>query len=202
MESEKVTLQQEIENSFEMEIIGAYTLNFLIYIQNVYLNQNEDEFKFPYLAKKLLFKDNFEENFKKLWDEATQTIFNEGERADNKYFFDDREVFYERLFEKKLENLMIFHEVHTTFQTWWDSLVGKFTLERSVDAQIQKVYVDLIDHFFKKGEVPQQRLRLHLIFDDYEFGDTASFSYFVVSPLQEFSIRCDELAIRIKESID
>lgn len=201
MKAEREKRQLDIENSFEMEIIGSYTLNFLTYLHNIYLNQTDDDFKFPYLSKQLLFKEDFEEQFKELWDEVTQAIYKDGETADNKYFYDERELFHKRLLEKDIENIMIFHEVHAAFETWWDSFVGRFSLERSVDAEAQKLYGDLTNAFVESNKVPQKRLRIHLVYDACELTDTTVYSYFVIVPIQEFSIQWADLVPKIQESL-
>ena len=43
-----------MENSLVMETDTSFTLNFLIYLQNIYLNQNrnEDDLRFPYFINK------------------------------------------------------------------------------------------------------------------------------------------------------
>ena len=62
----------DVENSLEMETDTSFTLNFLIYIQNIYLNQNrnEDDLRFPYLSTKMVFKEDFEIRYKELWNEV------------------------------------------------------------------------------------------------------------------------------------
>lgn len=56
-----------------MRIDTPYTLNFLIYLQNIYLNQKqrEEQFKFPYLTEMIRFYDDFEMKFKELWEDIS-----------------------------------------------------------------------------------------------------------------------------------
>ncbi len=200
MESENEK-QQTVENSFEMEIEASYTLNFLIYIQNVYLNQNKEDFKFPYLSKKLLFKKDFEKHYIELWDEVTEDLAKGDVSADIKYFYDERELFYQRLLENNIENMMIFFEVYEAFQTWWDSFIGKFTLERSVEEDARKLYIDLENWLLEEGKNPAKRLCIHLIYDECELSIPDIYPYFVIVPIQTFSIRQAELTPLVQKSL-
>jgi len=62
-----------MKNSLLMRIDTPYTLNFLIYLQNIYLNQKqrEEQFKFPYLTEMIRFYDDFEMKFKELWEDIS-----------------------------------------------------------------------------------------------------------------------------------
>lgn len=53
-------------DSFTIHTNTSYRLNFMIYIQNIYLNQheNKENLRFPYIAKQLNFSTDFEDRFK------------------------------------------------------------------------------------------------------------------------------------------
>ena len=56
-------------NSLVIRAEASYALNFLVYLQNIFLNQNnyEEVYHFPYiLTKHLAFEENFEVQFKNL----------------------------------------------------------------------------------------------------------------------------------------
>ncbi len=75
-----------MENSLLMRTEASYTLNFLIYLQNIYLNQNRyDDFKFPYHSSQIAFKKEFEVEFRSLWNKFSQEIA-EHHRNDMKLF--------------------------------------------------------------------------------------------------------------------
>lgn len=52
-------------DSFTIHTNAPHCLNFMIYIQNIYLNQKrKGNLRFPYIAKQFNFSTNFEANFK------------------------------------------------------------------------------------------------------------------------------------------
>ncbi|GKU84063.1 hypothetical protein [Niallia sp. NCCP-28] len=55
-----------MENTLEMRIEASFSLNFLVYIQNIYINQNQnkDQLKFPYIALKYEFPKDFEKRYR------------------------------------------------------------------------------------------------------------------------------------------
>lgn len=64
-------------NSFVMRTDASTSLNFLIYIQNIFLNQirKTNKFKYPtFTLSPSLFKPDFENRFKTLWTDVCQTI--------------------------------------------------------------------------------------------------------------------------------
>lgn len=63
-----------MENEFIIELNSSTDFNFMIYLQNIYLNQSEEmEFlKHPYLPSTLFFTSNFEIEFQKVWKEIVQ----------------------------------------------------------------------------------------------------------------------------------
>ena len=66
-------------DSFTIHTNASHCLNFMIYIQNIYLNQKEKtgNLRFPYIARQFNFSTNFEANFKELWHTLRKQIANE-----------------------------------------------------------------------------------------------------------------------------
>lgn len=58
-----------------MQINTPYTLDFLIYLQNIYLNQKErgEHFKFPYLAENVMFSNDFQSNLVRRYNDENST---------------------------------------------------------------------------------------------------------------------------------
>lgn len=73
-------------DSFTIHTNTPHCLNFMIYIQNIYLNQKgkKENFRFPYIAKTLHFSSDFETNFKELWHSLRKQIAND--RYDLQFF--------------------------------------------------------------------------------------------------------------------
>ena len=83
-------------NSFTIYTNASHCLNFMIYIQNMYLNQKKTgNLRFPYIARQFNFSTNFETNFKELWHSLRKQIANE--RYDLQIFHEENHIFYEKL---------------------------------------------------------------------------------------------------------
>ena len=187
-----------MDNLLEMEIDTSFTLNLLIYIQNIYLNQNEKDLKFPYLSTKMVFKEDFEIKYKELLDEVWQKIFSSNDN-DLKVFYEDKDLFYQKLFENSPENLTSFNEVYKSFKVWWGSFAGQFSMERSIDEIGHTLYVDLTNWLLQRRKTPQNRLRISLIYDECVLANIPFSSYFAVVPIRDFFIKYKELVPRIQE---
>ena len=64
-------------DSFTIYITTPHCLNFMIYIQNIRLNQKRKrKFSLSYIAKTFNFSSDFEVNFKELWHTLRKQITN------------------------------------------------------------------------------------------------------------------------------
>ena len=153
-------------DSFTIHTNTSYCLNFMIYIQNIYLNQheNKENLRFPYIARKLNFSNDFEVNFKELWSTLRKQIANE--KNEMQTFYEGNYRFYEQLFEADLSNEESFKEIVRGFEVWWTSLAGGFSLERSVDEYGQQLYNDLVLYLEQNQIEPLKQLHISLIYDE------------------------------------
>ena len=192
-----------MKNSLVMMRDTSFALNFLIYIQNIFLNQihNEEKVKFPYISTRMAFKSEFEIKYKALWDEISQRI-----RDDNRNgaipFYGERDLFYQRLFMNDEDSLMAYNETYKTFEVWWNSFAGYFTIGRSIDEMEQKLYYDFADLLVQKGTKPQRQLNISLIYDKCLLADTKFTSYFAVLPIRDFFFNYEELVSKLEICID
>lgn len=172
----------------------------MIYIQNIYLNQNrnEDELKFPYLSTKVVFKEEFEEKYKELWDEVLEKLSRDKDN-DLKIFYDNKYLFFQNLFENNTDNKKMFNEVYQAFQIWWNSFAGRFSIERSVDEKSQTLYADLINWLIHREKRPEKRLHISLIYDECTLANIHISSYFAVIPTRYYFINYKELLSRIRK---
>ncbi|MCP1164216.1 MULTISPECIES: hypothetical protein [Bacillus] len=175
-------------DSFTIHTNTSYCLNFMIYIQNIYLNQkeNKENLRFPYIARQLNFSTNFEANFKELWHTLRKQI------TDDKYdlhiFHEEIHIFYKKLFDTQLCNEDSFKELVCSFKVWWTSIVGQLSLERSVSEYTEQLYNDLV-LYVKQNEIePLQQLHISLLYDDCIFAKENISSYSVILPTKTFFI--------------
>ncbi|PFD41162.1 hypothetical protein [Bacillus cereus] len=175
-------------DSFTIHTNASHCLNFMIYIQNMYLNQKEKKgnLRFPYIAKTLYFSSDFETNFKELWHSLRKQIANN--RYDLQIFHEENHIFYEKLFNTQLCNEDSFKELVCSFQVWWTSIVGQLSLERSVDEYGQQLFNDLV-LYLKQNEIePLQQLHISLLYDDCLLVKENISSYSAILPTKTFFI--------------
>lgn len=175
-------------DSFTMYTNASHCLNFMMYIQNMYLNQKEkkENLRFPYIARQFNFSTNFEANFKELWHSLRKQIAND--RYDLQIFHEENHIFYEKLFDTQLCNEDSFKELICSFKVWWTSIIGQLSLERSVDEYGQQLYNDLV-LYLKQNEIePLQQLHISLLYDDCVFITNNTTSYSAILPTKHFFI--------------
>ena len=188
-------------NSLVIRAEASYTLNFLVYLQNIFLNQNnyEPEYRFPYLpSKHFAFEDNFEIHFKELWDQMAQRLADDC-LVDLKIFHDEKERFYLKLFVDSDGSLKDYHEIHQSFHIWARSLAGRFGTERSVDEE--RLYGDLVRLLLQKGISPQRELHISVVYDRFPLGNLEVSPYFTIISIEEFLGQYEDVVARLGNSI-
>jgi hypothetical protein len=191
-----------MEDSLLMRTEAPYALNFLIYIQNIYLNQNRivDDLRFPYYPSKVAFKEEFELAFKSLWDKVSQQI-----SADHsngvKIFYEEKDLFYQSLFVNNSDSLNDFNEIYKSFKVWWDSIAGQFAVERAVDEKGEKLYLELGNLLTKQGIKPQKELNISLVYDECLLVSLEVSSYFAVLPIKHILVNYKETVPKLSECI-
>ena len=189
----------EMTDSFTIYTRMSHCLNFMIYIQNLYLNQKEEKenLRFPYIARKLNFSNDFEANFKKLWSTLRKQIANE--KNEMQTFYEENHIFYEQLFEADLSNEESFKEIVRGFEVWWTSLAGRFSLERSVDEYGQQLYNDLVLYLEQNHIEPLKQLHISLIYDECVLAEENIFSYSAILPIQNFFMNYKDMVTKLSE---
>lgn len=188
-------------DSFIMRTSASYSLNFMVYIQNIYLNQNsseKDEYKFPYIpALNITFQEKFESSYIELWDEITRRI-TAYDVNDTKIFYEDKELFYQSLFVNCDSNLKEFNEIYNTFIIWWESFAGHFAIERSIDEVGQELYADLANILPKKD----RELNISLIYDECPLVGLDLTLDLVIIPIKDFFVKYEVLVSNLRGRIE
>ncbi|MEK5208201.1 hypothetical protein [Psychrobacillus sp. FSL H8-0510] len=188
-------------NSLLITISASYNLNFLIYIQNIYLNQNqsEKECKYPFFPSKIAFNEEFELNYKDLWDEIAERIsISKPQSNDMRIFYEEKDLFYQRLFVIDLENLKKYAEIYKSFQVWWESIAGQLSVERSIDNNIQEIYNQLAISLMKSEIEPQKTLNISLVYEECLLAKTEVSSYFAVLAIRDFILDYKKLVPKLQ----
>ncbi|OOZ80723.1 hypothetical protein BHL35_12505 [Bacillus cereus] len=175
-------------DSFTIHTNAPHCLNFMIYIQNIYLNQKEkkENLKFPYIARQFNFSTNFEANFKELWHSLRKQMAND--KYDSQIFYDENHIFYENLFDNHLCNEELFKELICSFKVWWTSIAGQLSLEWSVSDFSRQLYEDLVLYIKQHQIKPLQQLHISLLYDDCVFVKNNTTSYSAILPTKHFFI--------------
>ena len=188
-------------NSFAMALDPPYTLNFLIYIQNIYLNQiNTKEnyyFKHPYISTKMAFKEDFEANFHDLFDELSQRLLR-NKNDDLVVFNKEIEMIFQRLFKDDSESYNKFKEIYTAFQVWWGSYAGQITLERSIVDLMSDIYRELTNLLQKNQIKPLNHLKINLIYDECVLTNHTLYPYFATISVDEIIFKKEELVFKLQ----
>lgn len=193
-----------MKNPLTMRIDTPYTLNFLIYLQNIYLNQKqrEEQFKFPYLTEMILFYDDFEMKFKELWEDISIKISEDGGNGiDLKIFKDEKNLFYEKLFIPNSDSLKTYNEIYTGFQVWWSSYAGSFSVERAIDDPSHNIYMELTNSLKKNEIEPKKQLIISLIYDECLLNNTVLYSYFIVLSIIDIHANHKDLVLKLQSCV-
>lgn len=192
-----------MEYTLEMRLEASYTLNFLIYIQNIYANQKQsgEEYKYPYMPIVYRFREDFEVRYSELWDKVSKRIA-KNFRDDLTIFYHEKELFYENLFIGSDATGEEFHQIYQCYLAWWNSFAGRFSIERAFDEQVQNIYYDLSDVLAEKRIIPEKQLEISLIYDDCLLADSDSSSYFAVISIRDCYVKYKEIIQKLVICID
>jgi len=191
-------------NSLLLRTDALYSLNFLIYLQNIYLNQNQrgEQFKFPYVTEMIEFYDEFEMKFKELWEDILIKLSKEENNGlDLKIFYEEKNLFYEKLFVPNFDSLKIYNEIYTGFDVWWSSEAGGFSVESVITDPLYNIYMELSNTLTNIGRKPKKQLNISLIYDKCLFGNTMYQPYFAVLYIMDIWGNKEELVPNLQNCI-
>jgi len=187
-----------VETGLLMRTEASPSLNFLIYIQNIYLNQTGtgENNRFPYVPTKVAFAEAFEERFQELWKNVSRKIA-EHPFNDVKILHDKQDIFYQELFENAPDSFNGYREIYKAFNAWWGSFAGGFAVERSMDEMGHTLYLELANSLKQRGIEPRKELQLHLIYDECQLANAETAPYFAVLAIKDFFVANKELVPKI-----
>ena len=67
-----------MEKQLFIETDAPYTLNFMLYVQNIFINQNQstEQLKYPFFSSKVVFNEDFVSEYKDLWNQMIERLSN------------------------------------------------------------------------------------------------------------------------------
>lgn len=185
-------------NEFEIEVVAPYSLNFLIFLQNVYLNQNRKgrDLLFPAITTKMGLRDSFEMKFKEQWNNVLQKLMEDCN--DDLNVYDNKDFFYPKQMREDITQFKLFQQVRTYFSTWWGSFAGQFAIERALDGITETLYIDLQNWLTETGRIPAQRLQICLLYDKVRLTEPHISPYFAVIPIREFFTNYKNVVLQLQ----
>jgi hypothetical protein len=182
---------------------ATYSLNFLVYLHNIFQNQNpsNEDYRFPlFLSKNIAFQEDFSSRFKELWYEVTHKVW-EHPMNDIKMFHGEKDLFYRRLFIEDEESHRVYREIYMSFKVWWDSFAGRFSIERSLNEKGEKLYGDLANSLIELGIAPEKELNISLVYDDCLLTDLVEYQYFMVVSARDFFVEYEKVLAKLQQVI-
>ncbi|MEW8971586.1 MAG: group-specific protein, partial [Mesobacillus sp.] len=127
----------EYQSGFEMEVNAPYSLNYLIAIQNIYLNSKNTDCEsplFPYVDSSTwgILEEEFEETFTQVWEASVQKNSREHMYDHNGVLQFDKQL-YQKLFKNNESGSFGYSESVKFFLAWWNGLHGKIAIEATFD---------------------------------------------------------------------
>lgn len=177
--------QERVHSGFEMEVNAPYSLNYLIYVQNIYLNsknQERDTPLFPYVdsSKWGILDDEFEQTYKEVWVETLNNNYNSGKYDHNGILNFDKALF-QKLFENNGTGFFGYSESVKSFLAWWDGIYGKIAIEGVFDDdRMNKIYRELSESINA-----DKRLKIDLIYDRPVLTGQSESSWYAVLPIED-----------------
>ncbi|MCT2344857.1 hypothetical protein AB9M62_52385 [Bacillales bacterium AN1005] len=188
-----------MERSFLVALEPSHTLNFMIYLQNIYLQQkNTENRKFPYLQTNAIFHEDFEQHFKELWEELTEKMIEDSE-IDSELFVCHKDMFYHRLFISEGEdNKEAYTNIYDSFKVWWESMAGGFSIESSVYIKLDQLYGELTGF---PDTATAERLDIKLIYDQCLLCDSLFYRNFAILSIDDFYMKYKKTIPKLRECV-
>lgn len=179
--------------SFEMEVNAPYSLNYLIFMQNIYLNQFRESGNrplFPYIDHSkwgIIGPSQFRESFRKVWYEEVRKS-TEDWRFGHKKIFCSEKDYFPTLYETNKKGEDGFQESILAFSAWWDSIAGKIAIEKVFDDEnMQKLYLELSSA--ARTTETHNRLKIDLIFDKIRLSDFTCAPWYSVVSIEDIFLK-------------
>lgn len=188
-----------MKNMLLMNTEAPISLNFLVYVQNIFLNRNRNrnELKFPYITSNFEFREDFEIHFRELWNVVSKRI---AEHPIN-FLEDEKNIIYQGLFAQDENTLNEYNEIYRSFIVWWRSIAGGFSVERSVDEIGQQIYADLGSFLLEKEIQPQKEFIISYIYDECLLVELEPSSYYAVVSINDCFMSYNGLIQKLQNSI-
>lgn len=189
-------------NQLNLEVTAPYSLNYLIFIQNLFLNNNSNNNlqplfpNFNSLSWGILPQEKFNAKFKEIWNEVIYKNV-QNQYYDSNGVLENDSSFYRQLFDRNVNGEFGFSESVKLFLSWWNRFYGKIAMERLFESEGgQEIYNELSKSLIYLNN---NQFKINIIYDKQRlFSTTSSLSYAVL-PIQELFFNRTEIVSNLLE---
>lgn len=154
------------KQNLQLEIQTPFSLNFLIYVQNCFLNTTKkyESPKFPYIPSEdglglLLNHEEFANIFNEIWNEV---LLNYNQIQDKNNNNEKNQLLVQSLFTNQEK----FNEFFMSFSAWWKGLTGQLALQNFLsNEKIDKLYENLQEVYKINSDI-EKNITIYLIYDN------------------------------------
>lgn len=191
-------------NQLNLETTAPYSLNYLIFIQNLFLNNNSNnnpQSSFPNFHSSswgILPKQRFDIKFKEIWNEVIYKNV-QNQYYDSNGVLENDELLYRQLFDRNINGEFGFSESVKLFLSWWNGLYGKIAIERLFDSGGgQEIYNELSKSLILSN-LNNSQFKINIIYDKQRLLSTTSSLAYAVVPIQELFLNRTEIVSNLLE---
>lgn len=193
-------------NNLLLKVDSPYSLNYLVFVQNVFLNKRDGSNHFPSIDSSkwsLLQQDEFQVKFKSIWDEVIRKNIQSPHYDYNGVLESDAPL-YRQLFEGNENGEYGFSESIKLFQSWWGNIFfGKGAMEIVYEAEGSRIYDELAMALKSKNLIlPNNQLTIMLLYDKQTIVDKNVMPYHYVLPIEELFVNKSNIVANILKDLN
>ncbi|WP_217592960.1 hypothetical protein [Cohnella sp. GbtcB17] len=189
-------------SNFIITSFAPYSLNYLVYIQNLFLSSKGEANKFPSTNANwgLLEEKLFYDVFRAVWSEMVERL-SQNHLCDHNGIIETERELFQQLFNQGSEGKEGFEESKNSFYAWFSSLAGQITIERASD-HMMYYEIDIYNKLSSKiniSNTTNHDLLISLIYDDCSLGISESFYWHSIVSLRDLYIDKKSLVPQIAD---
>ncbi|MEC1155661.1 hypothetical protein [Cytobacillus horneckiae] len=203
-------INEPSNTELNLVIEAPYSLNYLIFIQNIYLNndskcENSNRL-FPYLDSSkwgLLEQKKFSIKFNEVWNEVVHKNNKDQLYEHNGVLYDDSQLF-KQLFESDSKGEVGFSESVKLFMSWWDEVFGKMAISRVYETEGSDIYNEFLKAIqSNQCTITNNRFNIDLIYDKNSIvKSTNTPSYYYIMPIQDLFFNRENIVPELLKCLD
>lgn len=193
-------------NNLILKVASSYSLNYLIFVQNIFLNNRDGSKHFPSIDSSkwnILQEDEFQTKYKSIWDEVFKKNTQNTHYDYNGVLESDNQL-YRQLFECNENGEYGFSESVKLFLSWWgNGYYGKVTMEILYETEGREIYDELLNEIKSKNLIiPNNQLNIILLYDKQTIVNNSVIPYHYLLPIEELFLNKNNISSNILKNIN